>query len=193
MCHVVLGRSNFWSLLFRIDEDFAAETHAGGCRFCGGVLHRADYQRKPRGVVRSLLGAGHGRRLSFCCERDGCRRRHTPPSVRFLGRRAFLGAVIVLATAMAHGLTGRRVARLSEQFGVSLRTLRRWQRWWREDFAAEALWRGLRGLLAVPLTRASLPGSLLAGMTGVGGIDRLVELLRLLAPLSSSSSVREGS
>lgn len=193
MCHAVLGTSNFWSLLFRIDEDLAAQTRAGGCRFCGGALHCADYRRKPRGVVGWRLGAGGQRRLSFCCERDGCRRRHTPSSVRFLGRRVFLGAVIVLVTAMAHGLTGRRVAALSERFGVSERTLRRWQRWWREDFAMDAVWRGLRGILAVPLTPASLPGSLLAGMTGARAVDRLVELLRLLSSLSSSSSVREGS
>jgi len=192
MCHAILGTSNFWSWLFRIDKELAAQTRATGCRYCGGALHCADYLRKPRGVAGWRPGEGGERRLSFCCERDGCRRRHTPPSVRFLGRRVFLGAVVVLATAMAHGLTGRRMTRLSEQFGVSVRTLRRWQRWWREAFAADAVWQGLRGLLAVPLSPASLPGSLLAGMTATREVDRLVELLRLLAPLSSSRCLREG-
>jgi hypothetical protein len=48
--------------------------------------------------------------LSLCCSRDGCRRRMTPPSVRFLGRRVYLGAVLVLVSAMQQGsLPGRRV------------------------------------------------------------------------------------
>jgi hypothetical protein len=34
------------------------------------------------------------RRLSLCCSQ--CRRRTTPPSVRFLGRRVYLAAVVVL-------------------------------------------------------------------------------------------------
>jgi hypothetical protein len=110
MCHTYLGTSNFWTLLFRIDEDLAAQTRAAGCVFCGGKLHSARYPRKPRGVVCGLGGEAYERRLSFCCARDRCRRRSTPPSVRFLGRRVYLSAVVVLVTALAAGLTGRRIA-----------------------------------------------------------------------------------
>lgn len=192
MCHAILGTSNFWSLLFRIDEDLAAQTRAAACVVCGGALHRADYPRKPRGVVRSLLAEGYERRLSLCCARDGCRRRHTPPSVRFLGRRVFLGAVVVLATAMAHGLTGRRVAALRERFGVSARTLRRWQRWWREEFTATSLWRELRGRFLPPIPTVSLPTSLLERCPGEDDASGLIAVLRLLAPASVSSLSREG-
>ena len=45
----------------------------------------------------------YGYRLSFCCDRDGCRKRATPPSVRFLGRKVYLGAVVVLVAAMRQG------------------------------------------------------------------------------------------
>src|SRR5690554_1758113 len=131
MCHAFMGAASFWSWLLQIDEDLAARTRAEGCRFCGGALHSARYLRKPRGVARRLLDDATATRLSFCCARDGCRRRHTPPSVRFLGRRVFLGAVVVLVTTLSSGLTGKRVAVLCEQFNVSVRTLRRWQEWWR--------------------------------------------------------------
>lgn len=195
MCHAVFGTSNFWSLLFRIDEELTAQTRAGGCLVCGGELHRADYPRKPRGVGSSLLGEGYERRLSLCCARDGCRRRHTPPSVRFLGQRVFLSAVVVLVTALAQGLTGRRVALLRERFGVSERTLRRWRRWWREQFAATSLWKALRGRFMPPIPEGSLPRGLLERCRGEDESSRLVALLRLLAPLTcalGSSLSREG-
>jgi len=41
--------------------------------------------------------------LSFCCDRDGCRKRVTPPSVRFLGRKVYLGAVGRLGRRHAAG------------------------------------------------------------------------------------------
>ncbi len=66
------------------------------------------YPRKPRGVARRVVDDSIGTRLSFCCAREGCRRRHTPASVRFLCRRVFLGAVVVLVTALSSGLTGKR-------------------------------------------------------------------------------------
>lgn len=157
MCHAFLSTAKFWSLLPRIDEDLAAQVRAAGCAECGGVLHSARYSRKARGIPLSVLGDEYGWRLSFCCDREGCRRRTTPPSVRFLGRRVFLGAVMVLITALASGLTGRRVAVLRERFGVSVRTLRRWRAWWQEAFVASALWRLLRARLATPIALARLP------------------------------------
>ena len=42
-----------------------------------------------------------GRRFSLCCGREGCRHRATPPSVRFLGRRVYVGAVVIVASAIA--------------------------------------------------------------------------------------------
>jgi hypothetical protein len=48
-------------------------------RIFDGVLHSACYPRKPRGV-RTALDASYRTRLSFCCARNGCRRRNTPPA-----------------------------------------------------------------------------------------------------------------
>ncbi|MCL4698446.1 MAG: hypothetical protein KJ023_15560 [Burkholderiaceae bacterium] len=191
MCHAFLSSSSFWSLLVRIDQDLAAEVRSAGCPACGGVLHSAHYPRKPRGVVRSVLGQAYERRLSFCCDRDGCRRRSTPVSVRFLGRRVFLGAVVVLVTALAHGLNGRRAAALCAQFHVSVRTLRRWRQWWLRAFVASATWSAVRARLATPVAIARLPAALLEHCTGADEATRLTQLLRLLAPLSTRASVRD--
>ena len=54
------------------------------------------------------------KRFSFCCDQEGCRRRHTPPSVRFLGRRVYGGLVAVLIPALAHGLKPERVAQIRQ-------------------------------------------------------------------------------
>jgi hypothetical protein len=142
-------------------------------------------------VTRAVLEEGHERRLSFCCAREGCRRRNTPPSVRFMGRRVFVAAVVVLATALSSGLTARRIATLRERFGVSARTLRRWQRWWRETFVAMSLWKSLRGRLMPASAPLSLPAVLLEHCSGETEEQRLVESLRLLAPLGTSRSSME--
>ncbi len=187
MCHAFLSSAKFWSLLLRLDEDLAAEVRAAGCAACGGVLHSACYPRKPRGVERGVLGEEYGRRLSFCCDRDGCRRRSTPPSLRFLGRRVFLGAVVVLITALSAGLTGRRVALLREKFAVSGRTLQRWRAWWQQDFEASALWLQLRAWLSTPIAVEQLPGALLERCAGSDRAAQLTTLLRLISPLSTTS------
>lgn len=123
--------------------------------------------------------------------RDGCRRRSTPPSVRFLGRRVFLGAVVVLVGALSTGLTERRVARLREHFGVSTRTLRRWRAWWQQEFVASALWAQLRARLATPIAAERLPGELLERCVGADRAAQLRQLLRLIAPLSTGSYAME--
>lgn len=188
MCHALLRDASFWQFLLLIDQDQATRESAAGCPACGAVVHRADYPRKPRGVPRAVLDEAYNRRLSFCCDRDGCRRRLTPVSVRFLGRRVFLGAIVVLATALAHGLTARRRQALCERLAVSHRTLGRWCRWWRREFVASATWAVIRARLATPVSIEALPHSLLACWPQADEAGALAQLLRLLAPLSRSSA-----
>ncbi len=168
-------------LLLKIDEDLAAATRAEGCGDCGSALHSADYPRKPRGAP----GAGEPEtRLSFCCSREGCRRRHTPPSVRFLGRRVYLGAVVVLATAMQQGVTPVRAKRLRELLGVSYQTLARWRTWWLSAFVESIFWRAARAAFSPPADEGSFPLSLLARFGG-DEETRLVALLRFIRELST--------
>ena len=94
MCHEDLFDDKLLELLAAEDARVARITKAAGCPRCGGRLDRADYPRKPRGGPEGTAE----RRLSFCCCRDGCRRRATPPSLVFLGRRVYLGMAVLLET-----------------------------------------------------------------------------------------------
>jgi hypothetical protein len=124
-------------LLPRIDDDLAAHVRSAGCAVCGGRLDAADYPRKPRGADEH--DDNYARRRSFCCAAEGCRRRATPPSVRFLGRKVYVGAVVVLAAALQHGPTKKRVAELAALLGATRRTLVRWRRWWSTMFTRRGL------------------------------------------------------
>lgn len=185
MCHAFFADASFYQLLTRIDESIAEEVRVRGCD-CGGVLHSARYPRKPRGV-RSVLDARYERRLSFCCAQDGCRRRHTPASVRFLGRKAYLGVIVVLLTALHHGLTAARRRQLIEHLDVPAQTLWRWRRWWREQFLQSRCWKGLAGQFIPPIVSDRLPGSLLERLTAKALSERLVQLLVLIAPVTTAT------
>lgn len=184
MLHAYLGEAKFWHVLQRIDEDLAAATRARGCVHCAGVLHRADYPRKPRGVPRVLLGESYERRLSLCCAREGCRRRTTPASVRFLARRVYLGALVVLVSSLAQGVSTRRRLAVCERFGVSVRTVLRWQRWWRAVFPATRWWQAGRGQFIPPPLTDELPGGLIACFGDTATPLTLAKLLRWLGPIS---------
>jgi hypothetical protein len=171
-----------FALLARFDDDLASHTRRAGCPRCGGRLDAADYARKPRGIPDEV-GDDYTRRRSFCCAVDGCRRRSTPPSVRFLGRKVFAGAVVVLAAALQHGPSKKRVRELAALLGVSRRTLVRWRRWWTATFPASRFWRSLRGRFVPSVDESAMPASLLVRMTAEPSV---VALLALLAPISTS-------
>lgn len=186
MSHELLHDVRFWELLLRIDKDLCAEAREEGCPRCGGRLDRADFPRKPRGGPAELP-EGYERRLSLCCDREGCRKRVTPASVRFLGRRVYLSAVMVLVSTMRLGPTAQRVARLGELFGVDRRTVKRWRRWWLDAFVVTSFWRAKRARLMPPVDEAELPASLLARFCGELE-ERLCLLLEFLSPLTTASA-----
>lgn len=185
MWHALLSDASFYLLLTKFDDDLAARVRAQGCG-CGGRLHLARYGRKPRGAMVEL-GPEYEWRWSFCCARQGCRKRATPRSVRFFGRRVYLGCSFVLVMAMSHGVSLRRAVRLHAELGVGLRTLRRWRQWWREVFVASALWRHGRARLAPPVDETDLPQALLLRFVGGVASERLLALLSFLSPLTSTS------
>ena len=170
-------------LLLAIDRDLAAAARHGGCLRCGGRLDGADYGRKPRGALGPLPD-GYDRRLSFCCAREGCRRRRTPPSVRFLGRKVYLGAVVLLVSALRHDRGFASLASLRQLLGVDAKTVRRWRGFWLEIFAQSPFWRLARGRLSPSSGDHLLPASLLDAFLG-DALARLLAALRLLAPITS--------
>lgn len=178
----VLQDASFFELLARFDEDLAKEVRDAGCA-CGGVLHSARYPRKPRGGP-AALGQERVMRVSFCCAEEGCRRRATPSSLRFLGRKVFFGVIVLLIPILREGPTPERLRRIEARFGVSRRTLYRWRRWWRETVPRSRWWAQHRGLFAVVVDGEELPGSLLTAFGGIEPIaDRVVAVLKLLASL----------
>lgn len=186
VCHEFFNDASFYHFLFQVDLDIAAEVRSKPCQYCGGLLHSARYPRKPRGP-RHCLSDDYDSRLSFCCAQEGCRRRTTPPSVRFLGRKVHLGVVIILVTALNHGLSHRRRQRLFDQLDINPQTFYRWLRWWREVFPSSRCWQSARGYFIPPVDSVELPGSLLRRFTGNGLKQRLCQFLQLLLPLTSTS------
>ena len=184
----------------------------GGCVVCGGALHRGNFSRKTRGFgpgidAECVAGEpGPDLRLSFCCEREGCRTRHTPASMRFLGRRVYAAIVVVLAIVLCQ--PGAReplpapapadapadapavdapaevaAVRPAPAVDASPRTLERWRRWWGEEFPASDVWRAAQGRLMPPVDATGLPGSLLPRF-GETAQEQVLGVLRLLLPLT---------
>jgi hypothetical protein len=181
----------FFLELTHIDEEIARQVAAARCPWCGGPLDRSDFDRKPRGDLFIAADVTlPWRRISFCCRRDSCRRRSTPPSVVFLGRRVYAGAVVIVASALAlswqRAMASQDAAPQRTATQVPLRTLRRWARWWQGELTATSLFAALRGLLASPIETSRLPCSLLERLAG-SAVDQLRALLRLLAPLTTGS------
>ena len=117
MLHTNVLNSTIHLLLVKIDNDFAEDAIKAGCLFCGGKLHQADYPRTPHGL--SEADAAHYQfRRSLCC--GSCRKRHTPPSVRFFGRRWYVTSVFILINALNRGWSHRRRAQIiNHHFGVT--------------------------------------------------------------------------
>lgn len=181
----LIDGATFYHVLERIDAELAETTRQAGCQRCAGALYKAYYPRKPRGGPADLPASYH-KRASYCCGVEGCRTRATPPSVRFLGRRVYLGAVVVLASALRHGVSAFRLRRLKELFGASYETLLRWRTWWLEAFPASRFWQSLRGRFMPTVDETALPRSLVERFESPsveGGA--LVGLLGVLQPIST--------
>jgi hypothetical protein len=183
MYHDLPRSASFWSFLLAVDEDLAEETRKKGCA-CGGRLHCANYPRKHRGAGLELTEF-QCQRLSFCCDRDGCRKRATPPSVRFLGRKVYLAAIVILVSAMRQGPTPRRVRELSERFDAVESTIVRWQAFWREHFPQTSFWKVARARFVTLGEIVSLPLSLVdAFLSHHPPCDGWTLLLRFLSPIT---------
>jgi len=112
------------SLFVTLDALIAVSIKAEGCPLCKGSLHAGHYERKPRGYEVPLTP--HMKlRLSWCCARNGCRHRVTPPSIRFWGPLVYVGA-IVLALVSAPP-TSPDESHMRKQAGCSRQSVGRWR------------------------------------------------------------------
>jgi hypothetical protein len=181
VCHTLLQNPKFFSLLVQIDTELAAQMHATTCQ-CGGALHRANYPRKPRACPQEVRYAFESR-WSFCCSL--CRKRSTSPSVRFLGRRVYLGLIVVLIPQRRSTLSAADI-QLCDDLGVPVRTIARWRQWWLQHFATTTLWQEACARFMPPLQILDLPTSLIGRFTGAAH-EAMVRLLSFLSPLSVSA------
>jgi hypothetical protein len=189
MYHDLPRTARFWPVLFAIDQDLAETIREQGCS-CGGRLHCANYLRKPRGTPVQL-SEPQCLRLSFCCDREGCRKRTAPPSVRFLGPKVYLGVIVILISAMQQGPTPRRVRELSKRFGADRRTIARWQVFWREHFPQTHFWKTARARLIPAVEIVSLPYSLVdAFLSRHPRCRGWTLLLRFLSPITIPGGLR---
>ena len=187
MCHALLQDPGFFRLLLRIDEELAGDARAGGCE-CGGVLHRANYPRKPRACLNEVRSDFESR-FSFCCA--DCRKRKTSTSVRFLGRRVYLALAVVLGSAR-HAGQNPAAARVSTTLDVPVRTLQRWRQWWCQHFALTPLWQARCARFMPPVASDLFPTSLLERFAG-NAAEALIRLLVFLSPLTVATlTLREG-
>jgi len=170
-------------MLLQIDIELAALTHAGKCQ-CSGTFHRANYPRKPRACPNEIR-SDYESRFSFCCHR--CRKRATPMSVRFLGRRVYLGLAVVL---MSSGRTEAisEVTELSKILVVPIRTIQRWRSWWTEQFPLSPLWQVACARFMPLVELNQLPDSLIERFAG-SAEESLMRLLVFLSPLTARSQV----
>jgi hypothetical protein len=182
----LLADTRFHNLLLAFDRNLADATRCAGCALCSGVLHSARYWRKPRGRP-CRLGKEHDQRFSFCCAVDGCRTRATPPSLRFLGRKVYLAAIVVLVSIMRHGMTEPRMRQLTEVVGVDRRTVARWRVWWRDSFTASPFWQIARAAFMPPVDQDRLPAALIERFTG-DDAEQLIALLRFIAPVTGGKA-----
>ena len=109
--------------------------------------------------------------------------------MRFLGRRVYIAAIVVLIAILRSGVTDARMIRLNEIVTVDRRTVARWRRWWREAFTETPFWRIARARFMPPIEHGGLPVTLLDRFAG-DAADRLTALLRFLGPLAGGAKMQ---
>jgi hypothetical protein len=188
-------KASLFSLLHRIDLDLAEQVQINGCPFCSSALHRANYERKPRGGPADIPEE-YLIRLSLCCGDPDCRRRTQPPSSLFMGRRVYWGCVILVVMTLRQGrLCGASIAKMERLFSISRQTIKRWIAWFRDEFPQSAQWHRLRGRVICTVSNEELPSALVFHFMNHFSTSEqaLVACLRFLAAGSSVlSNVSEG-
>lgn len=188
-------KASLFSLLHRIDLDLAEQIRINGCPFCSSALHRANYERKPRGGPADIPEE-YLIRQSLCCGDPDCRRRTQPPSSLFMGRRVYWGCVILVVMTLRQGrLCGASIAKMERLFSISRQTIKRWIAWFRDEFPQSAQWHRLRGRVICIVSNDELPAALVSHFMDHFPTSELalVACLRfLVAGLSDLSIVSEG-
>lgn len=164
----ILTDDIFFQSLREFDHDLFLKVKANGCPHCGCPLDISNIPRKLRG-----LGEKEDIRFSLCCRNDTCRKRLTPPSLRFFGRRVYPAWVFILALDF--------YAQLGLCCQISRQTLARWKRFWKECLSESgAFMRWARGFLPVGWPSGDSPGRLVSAF-GFPSPDARISILKFFS------------
>lgn len=183
LCAALLSNSSFLSLLAEVDKLEGERMKGARCSECQeGVLHCAYYPRMPRGLKFPLF-LSNTRRISFCCSK--CRKRTTPPSLQFCGRKVYSSLIVILSLLLRSTRDPRHtLLSIRGVLGVSEKTIQRW----RElvvTFLATAEWAALRLTLSPIFSTEHFPSSLMAEFK-VKNSDETEAVRRMMHFLSPS-------
>lgn len=186
MSHTLVSFLKFHAELLRTDEAAVADVRRAGCPRCRGRLDVANFPRKVRGIDEACEKVGrYGIRLSLCCASEGCRKRATPPSVRFFGRRVYASFVVVLVSLDAVGVD--EPPSVAPRSSPTWATRKRWSTWWRNDLLREPWFVALAARLATPLDVSRMPAVLVDRFEG-SLVESIARTLALLSPLTTRSA-----
>ncbi len=163
--------SNFFHNLLSKDEDLAAKTKEAGCLNCAGVLNVSNFPRKPRGIPDDFTSF-FLIRLSLCCRR--CRKRVTPPSVRFWGRRIYT-AITILLYLLSLLIEENRDT-------ITIKTAKRWTNYFQTIFTKGDFWRARQGDFMPSLNLNHIIPSLAEKFEQRDAVERWRAILCYLAP-----------
>lgn len=157
---VLKNESLFWDL-YKIDLATAKLYRKKQCPHCQGPLHYANYPRKPRGEPEGLPEE-YFVRFSLCCGKEGCRRRLTPPSCRFLGKKVYwYAAILTIVSDWQNKIQNMTISELAGKMGISRNTLKRWIYFFKNTFPVSFQWKKIRGRVSTIVKNDCLPGSLI--------------------------------
>ena len=148
MSHKLLSNANFHLILCAIDKELLNQSKKQGCPDCKNKLHQANYARSPFGVPAQFR-EHYDMRLSLCC--NTCRKRTTPPSVRFFGQRRYPMPIFIVICLLQFGINSRHLSQIKKHFDITVSesTWKRWRRWWRESFIATKFWQREKGIVPI--------------------------------------------
>ena len=144
MYHPLLTDARFHNSLLDLDRLIVEQFHQSQCPLCFGNLNQSNFPRKPRGVPEGT-DPDYPIRFSLCCSTDGCRKRFTPPSMRFLSRKVYSSVVIIIIFLLKPETDESRIETINTLLGtrLSVETLRRWRHFWTKDVPQTHTWKRL--------------------------------------------------
>ena len=184
MYHPLLTDARFHNSLFDLDRLITEQVRQEKCPRCHGNLNQSHFPRQPRGVPEGTVPDYHIR-FSLCCSTDGCRKRFTPPSMRFLSRKVYSSVVILLIFILKPETDESRIELINRLLDttLSVETLRRWRHFWTQDIPQTHTWKRL----ALSYIQAqNLPASILRLFESSGEYS-LIMGLKLILPLTAGA------